>query len=500
MDAVALVVQPVDVDRRAARVHELDLGDREPVDRPSLRDVAVRVDDRRARRNLDDPEEQRRSPEREHAEHAALPTIDPLEPDPHPQSPPAPTLLLSIEISRDFSVSMRNNGQGPMTEILTRPGLEPYVPRLVRTWDGVRGAVDAIEVDGTLVSVDLSGFTALSERLAAKGRAGAEELILLISGVYEGLIGIAARRGGDVLKFRGDALLIFFEDEDHAVRACVAAGEMQWLIEKTGRTRSSVGQVELTMAVGIVSGPCHFFLSGLSHRELVIAGPAATATLQLEDAAEAHEILVSKATARTLDAGWLARRARRGGAAAARAPPTGAGRARAGRRAVVRRGSGRVRPDPVAARAVRGHSRSRAPAGDRGVRQVHRRRPGARARRAGQPQRAAAAARRGRRPHRRRARDHVARVRHRRRRRQGLPHGRRARDAGRRRGADAAGASGDRRRGLRPDAARRRQPRARVRGRDRRSEQAHVRGHGRHGQPRRPARRPREARPDPRHR
>ena len=193
-----------------------------------------------------------------------------------------------------------------MTQTLTQPGLEPYVPRLVRTWDGLRGAVDAIEVDGTLVSVDLSGFTALSERLAAKGRAGAEELILLISGVYEGLIGIASRRGGDVLKFRGDALLIFFEGGDHAVRACVAAGEMQWLIEGTGRTRSSVGQVELAMAVGIFSGPCHFFLSGLSHRELVIAGPAATATLHLEDAAQAREILVSRRRPAALDADWLA--------------------------------------------------------------------------------------------------------------------------------------------------------------------------------------------------
>ena len=62
-----------------------------------------------------------------------------------------------------------------MTQTLTQPSLEPHIPRLVRTWDGSRGGADAIEIDGTLVSVDLSGFTALSERLAAKGRAGAEE-------------------------------------------------------------------------------------------------------------------------------------------------------------------------------------------------------------------------------------------------------------------------------------------------------------------------------------
>src|SRR6187455_235566 len=96
--------------------------------------------------------------------------------------------------------------------------LAPYVPRLARDWPV--GTV-ARELDGSLVSVDLSGFTALSERLAAKGRAGAEELVFLISSVFDGLIGAAAERGGDVLKFRGDALLILFDGPEHELRACV---------------------------------------------------------------------------------------------------------------------------------------------------------------------------------------------------------------------------------------------------------------------------------------
>lgn len=188
--------------------------------------------------------------------------------------------------------------------MLAHAVLDPYVPRLVRAWSTAHGDRTAVEVDGSLVSVDLSGFTALSERLGAKGRAGAEELILLISGVYEGLIRIAERRGGDVLKFRGDALLIFFDGEEHGARACVAAAEMQWLIGETGRTTSSVGPVELTMAAGVYSGPCQFFLPGVSHRELVVTGPAATATILLEDAAEAREILVSRETARSTDGAW----------------------------------------------------------------------------------------------------------------------------------------------------------------------------------------------------
>ena len=107
------------------------------------------------------------------------------------------------------------------------------------------------ELDGTLVSVDLSGFTRLSERLQAKGRAGAEELVLAVSGVFEGLIGVAERRGGDVLKFRGDALLLFFSSDGHERRACLAASEMQWLIGETGKTMSSVGSVTLRMSTGV---------------------------------------------------------------------------------------------------------------------------------------------------------------------------------------------------------------------------------------------------------
>ena len=56
--------------------------------------------------------------------------------------------------------------------------LLPYVPRLLRAWPaGSR----IVAVEGTLVSADLSGFTALSEKLAALGREGGEELTTLLT-------------------------------------------------------------------------------------------------------------------------------------------------------------------------------------------------------------------------------------------------------------------------------------------------------------------------------
>jgi class 3 adenylate cyclase/tetratricopeptide (TPR) repeat protein len=180
----------------------------------------------------------------------------------------------------------------------------PYLPRLVVGWSR-GGATRARELEGTLVSVDLSGFTRLSERLQAKGRAGAEELVLAVSGVFQGLIGITERHGGDVLKFRGDALLLFFSGEGHERRACLASSHMQWLIGETGKTMSSVGSVTLRMSTGIYTGTCHFFLVEGTHRELVVTGPAATATITLESEASAGQILISERTAEAIEPAWL---------------------------------------------------------------------------------------------------------------------------------------------------------------------------------------------------
>jgi class 3 adenylate cyclase/tetratricopeptide (TPR) repeat protein len=180
--------------------------------------------------------------------------------------------------------------------------LAPYLPRLLGGWDE---EARARVLDATLVSVDVSGFTSLAERLAAKGRVGGEELTAVISGCFQGLIGIAERFGGDVLKFRGDALLLLYTGEGHERRAVVAAADMQWFIEHAGSRMSSVGPVGLRMSTGIFSGDCHLFLVESSHRELLVTGPAATATVRLEDLAEAGEVLVSPRTAAAIDSSWL---------------------------------------------------------------------------------------------------------------------------------------------------------------------------------------------------
>jgi class 3 adenylate cyclase len=57
------------------------------------------------------------------------------------------------------------------------------------------------------------------------------------------------------------------------------------------------------MSVGIHSGSFHFFRVGQSHRELLIAGPAASTTTRMEQVAEAGEIVISQNTALRLPKG-----------------------------------------------------------------------------------------------------------------------------------------------------------------------------------------------------
>ncbi len=179
--------------------------------------------------------------------------------------------------------------------------LRPYVADLVIDW--LRETPDAVyrDVDGTLASVDISGFTALTERLARAGAVGAEEMSDILSAVFTDLLAVAFSYGAWLVKWGGDAVLLLFEGEEHPALASRAAFEMRRVLRRVGQVRATAGSASLRLSVGVHSGPVAFFLVGTQHRELVITGPAATEVALMEDAAAAGEILLSPAAAALLD-------------------------------------------------------------------------------------------------------------------------------------------------------------------------------------------------------
>ena len=181
--------------------------------------------------------------------------------------------------------------------------LLPYVSRLALGWAPTGPDRRHVRIHGSLAFVDISGFTRLTERLARKGKVGAEEMSDILSATFAGLLAEARADGADLVKWGGDAVLLLFQGPDHAHRAARAAHRMRATLKEIGRLPTTSGTVVLRMSVGVHSGDFDFFLVGdpALHRELLISGPAASVTAEVEAAAEAGQIGLSATTAGLLE-------------------------------------------------------------------------------------------------------------------------------------------------------------------------------------------------------
>ncbi len=178
------------------------------------------------------------------------------------------------------------------------PRLLPYLSAVHAQWLADDPDRAWSEVAGTLVFADVSGFTALAERLAKGGKVGAEALTAVLNDLFGRLLAAAGSYGGDCLKFGGDALLLLFTGEGHAGRGVAAAHELVQITERFRPARaSSAGSVRLGMSVGAGCGQVLAVLSGTDHRELIVLGPTVSETLHAEHEAVSGQVLLSAALA-----------------------------------------------------------------------------------------------------------------------------------------------------------------------------------------------------------
>jgi class 3 adenylate cyclase/tetratricopeptide (TPR) repeat protein len=187
------------------------------------------------------------------------------------------------------------------------PAATAYVPRLLPAWAAAEQGAAHRVVAGSLLLFDITGFTPLTERLARRGREGAEELSNLLDTVFSQLLMDAEDEGGDLLKWGGDALLLLFDGAGHGRRAARAGLRMHRALAQIGRAKTSIGRVKLRASAGVESGPVHLILAGnpALRRDLVLLGPTATAVTMLEHAAGIGEVLVGDATAADLGPGLI---------------------------------------------------------------------------------------------------------------------------------------------------------------------------------------------------
>ena len=174
---------------------------------------------------------------------------------------------------------------------------EAYIPR-----DRRRALASGVElpdrVSGSALFADISGFTSLTEALAAElgPQRGAEELTANLNRVFHAIIAELDEYGGDVIYFSGDAVTCWIDGDDgtHAV-ACGLA--MQETIGRAGQILTPAGtHVQLGMKVAVVVGSARRFVVGDPKIQLldVLAGRLVDELAAVEHAAETGEVVLGE--------------------------------------------------------------------------------------------------------------------------------------------------------------------------------------------------------------
>ncbi|MGQ9927346.1 MAG: tetratricopeptide repeat protein [Chloroflexaceae bacterium] len=140
--------------------------------------------------------------------------------------------------------------------LAARNAIATYLPRRLLARElAADSAPPWIEwVEGALLFADVSGSTALAERLGALGREGAEIVTETLNGYFATMMRVIGGAGGDVLGFGGDALLALFEGPHATLVATSAALDLLRELAGFEREVSGVGRFPLTMHIGVEAG------------------------------------------------------------------------------------------------------------------------------------------------------------------------------------------------------------------------------------------------------
>ena len=209
---------------------------------------------------------------------------------------PGAAILISTKAAGGFSdhdiESFRQirDYQAPVLEVhalrhISRSLMNTYVGK--RTSEKVLAGMikrgDADVINAALWFSDLRDFTHLTETLSA------DEILEMLNEYFEFVSAAVTARGGEILRFIGDAMLIVFPIDDNmcdrtACNAAIdAAIDAQNTLETMNHRRRRHGQPEIKFGVGLNIGEVIYGNVGAPDRlDFTVMGPAVNRTARLE--------------------------------------------------------------------------------------------------------------------------------------------------------------------------------------------------------------------------
>ena len=205
----------------------------------------------------------------------------------------------------------RNEGVSPkgLKNLDKMETLKPFVPRIFYDWACERAEIREeqnmdeapftafrTECLASCMLADISGFTALSEKLCKKGKEGLEILENILNGFFDVLIKTIFAHGGDIIKFAGDALIVmwsptrtFCQEKAHQLtaRSLQCALELRSLEHWDEWAR-------LTLHLGIAGGSMWYACLGndSSRCEFILGGAVLRHMGYAEGDAKAGEVVI----------------------------------------------------------------------------------------------------------------------------------------------------------------------------------------------------------------
>jgi class 3 adenylate cyclase/predicted ATPase len=182
--------------------------------------------------------------------------------------------------------------------------LSTYVPGLVvagASKDPAKYAgPTSTEFPAAILFADISGFTALTERLTQRsgsGDGGAEELVAILNRYLGRLVDIVLAHGGDVVKFAGDALLAVWPAESEAAlgERVVTVARCALAIQGELHNAKVDGETTLALKLAVGSGTVGArTLGGVFGRyELLVTGDPLSQVGRGNDAANPGDTILS---------------------------------------------------------------------------------------------------------------------------------------------------------------------------------------------------------------
>lgn len=205
------------------------------------------------------------------------------------------TGLLSFALVTVHQVAQEQNRRRFVRHVLGRLVSEAVAEELAGSLDPSKLELGGELHVNTMVFTDLSGFTALSEKVSAR------TMVDVLNEYFGHMIEIIDEEKGYVNKFMGDAIMVIFghplDYDDHALRAVRTAVRMQAKNRELQKDWETRGLPVLRMRVGVNTGEVVTGNIGSEKRiEYSVIGDSVNLAQRLESNAPVDGVLISAAT------------------------------------------------------------------------------------------------------------------------------------------------------------------------------------------------------------